>query len=54
MIKAAGIGAFFFNLTAGFIGGSQLFDHPEWMLLFGAEGAIIFGIGYAITRTREA
>lgn len=54
MIKAAGIGAIFCNMTAGFIGGSELFRHPEWMLLFGAEGAIIFGIGYLLTRTREA
>ena len=54
MIKAAGFGAFGFNMAAGFIGGSELFRHPEWMLLFAAEGAIIFGIGYLITRAREA
>ena len=54
MFKAAGIGAFFCNLQAAFIGGTELFNHPEWVLIFGVEGAIIFGVGYLITRTREA
>lgn len=54
MLRIASIGALAFNMAAGFIGGTEIFRHPEWALLFGAEGAIIFAVGYALTRTTEA
>ena len=50
MFKAIAFGAFVFNMAGAFIGGPELFRHPEWALLFGAEGAIIFGIGYFLTK----